>query len=69
MRSNYPLLENAFSADYGNEKYIETWIKDGEIPSELEEFFEWLDIEYKLKIKNLNQADQQLAEEVKRPRT
>tara|TARA_Y100001968_G_scaffold249115_1_gene233782 strand:- start:15 stop:278 length:264 start_codon:yes stop_codon:yes gene_type:complete len=32
----------------------------------LEQFFEWLNIEYKLKIKNLNQADQQLAEEVKR---
>ena len=61
-----PSAEKCFFIEDGDEKYIEKWIKDGEITCELEKLFEWLNIEYKLKKKNLNQADQQLAEEVKR---
>ena len=61
-----PSAEKCFFIQDGDEKYIEKWIKDGEITCELEKLFEWLNFEYKLKKKNLNQADQELAEEVKR---
>ena len=61
-----PSAEKCFFIEDGDEKYIEKWIKDGEITCELEKLFEWLNIEYKLKKQNLNQKDQQLAEEVKR---
>ena len=61
-----PSAEKCFFIENGDEKYIEQWIKDGEITCELEKLFEWLNIEYKLKEKNLSQDDQQLAEEVKR---
>ena len=61
-----PSAEKCFFIEDGDEKYIDKWVKDGEITCELEKLFEWLNIEYKLKKKNLNQSDQQLAEEVKR---
>ncbi len=49
-----------------DEKYIEKWTKNGELTCELEELFEWINIRYKLKKKNLNQEEMQLAKEVKK---
>ena len=43
--------EKCFLIEGGDEKYIEKWIKDGEITFELEKLFEWLKIEYKLEKK------------------
>ena len=50
----------------GDEKYIGKWIKNGEISCELEKFFEWINIEYKLKKKNLTQKELKIAEEIKK---
>tara|TARA_B100000214_G_scaffold108637_1_gene76590 strand:- start:361 stop:759 length:399 start_codon:yes stop_codon:yes gene_type:complete len=61
-----PSAEKCFLIEDGDEQYIEKWINDGEITCELEKLFEWINIKYKLKKKNLNQADQKIAEEVKR---
>ena len=44
-----PTAEKCFFIEDGDEKYIEKWIKVGEITYELEKLFEWLNIEYKLK--------------------
>tara|TARA_B100000579_G_scaffold208934_1_gene170648 strand:- start:704 stop:1102 length:399 start_codon:yes stop_codon:yes gene_type:complete len=61
-----PSAEKCFFVEEGDEKYIEKWIKNGEIRCELEELFEWLNVEYKLKKKNLNQKEKKLAEEIKK---
>ena len=61
-----PSAEKCFCIEDGDEKYIKKWVKNGEISCELENLFEWINIKYKLRGKNLNQADQKLAEEVKR---
>ncbi len=61
-----PSPEKCFLIENGDEKYINKWIKNGEITCELEKLFEWINLEYKLKKKNLNQDEIQLAEEVKK---
>ena len=60
-----PSAEKCFFLEDGDEKYIEKWIKNREITCELEKLFEWITEEYKLKKKNLNHEEKQLAEEVK----
>ena len=55
-----------FFIEKGDEKYIKKWIKNGELTCELEQLFEWINIEYKLKKKKLNHEQRQLAEEVKK---
>ena len=61
-----PAPEKCFSIEEGDEKYIEKWIKDGEITCELEKLFNWINLEYKLKRTDLNDEERQLAEEVKK---
>ncbi len=61
-----PAAEKCFSIEEGDEKYIEKWIKDGEITCELEKLFNWINLEYKLKRTDLNDEERQLAEEVKK---
>ena len=61
-----PSPEKCFLIEDGDEKYIEKWIKNGEITCELEKLFEWINYEYKLKKNNLNLQEKQIAEDVKR---
>ena len=61
-----PAAEKCFLIEEGDEKYIEKWIKDGEITCELEELFNWINLEYKLKRTDLNDEERRLAEEVKK---
>ena len=61
-----PTPEKCFFIENGDEKYINKWIKDGKITCDLEKLFEWISIKYKLKKKNLNHEERQLAEEVKK---
>ena len=61
-----PAAEKCFLIEEGDEKYIEKWIKDGEITCELEKLFNWINLEYKLKRTDLNDEERQLAEEVKK---
>ena len=61
-----PVAEKCFLIEEGDEKYIEKWIKDGEITCELEILFNWINIEYKIKKTNLNEEERQLAEEIKK---
>ena len=61
-----PAAEKCFLIEDGDEKYIERWIKDGQITCKLEKLFDWINVEYKLKKTNLNQEESQIAEEVKK---
>ena len=61
-----PTAEKCFFIEEGDEKYIEKWIKNGEITCELEKLFNWINLEYKLKRTDLNDEERQLAEEVKK---
>ena len=61
-----PVAEKCFFIEEGDEKYIEKWIKNGEITCELEKLFSWINLEYKLKKKNLTYEERQLAAEVKK---
>ena len=61
-----PAAEKCFFLEEGDEKYIEKWIKNGEITCELEKLFNWINIEYKLKKPNPTYEEIQLAEEVKK---
>ncbi|WP_269625115.1 hypothetical protein [Prochlorococcus marinus] len=61
-----PSAEKCFFIEDGDEKYIEKWMKNGEITCELEQLFEWINIEYKLKKKNPNHEEKQLAQEIKK---
>ena len=61
-----PAAEKCFIIEEGDEKYIEKWIKNGEITCELEKLFNWINLEYKLKRTDLNDEERQLAEEVKK---
>tara|TARA_Y100001968_G_scaffold332437_1_gene390605 strand:+ start:1737 stop:2036 length:300 start_codon:yes stop_codon:yes gene_type:complete len=61
-----PSPEKCFIFEVGDEKYIARWIKDGEISCDLENLFESLNEEYKLKKKDLNHEERTLAEEVKK---
>ena len=61
-----PSAEKCFFIEDGDEKYIQKWVMNGEIICGLEELFEWINIKYKLKKKNLNHEESQLAEEIKK---
>jgi len=61
-----PEPEKCFYIEDGDEKYIGKWIKNGKLTCELEILFQWINIEYKLKKKNLNPEERQLTEEVKK---
>ena len=61
-----PSPEKCFLIEDGDEKYIEKWIRDGEITSELEKLFDWISLEYKLKKNNLNNKERKRAEDVKK---
>jgi len=61
-----PSAEKCFLIEEGDVKYIEKWVKDGEITCNLEDLFDWINLKYKLKKKILNQEERQLAEEVKK---
>ena len=61
-----PAAEKCFFIEDGDEKYIEKWIKTGELICELEKLFDWMNVEYKLKNANLNQEERRLADEIKR---
>ena len=60
-----PSPEKCFIIEDGDEKFIEKWLKNGELTCELEKLFEWINLEYKLKKINLNIKEKQLAAEVK----
>ena len=60
-----PSPEKCFLIEDGDEKYIGRWIENGQISCLLEILFEWINIEYKLKKKNLSPDDRKLAEEIK----
>ena len=61
-----PAAEKCYLIEDGDAKYIAKWIKNGELTCELEQLFEWINLEYKLKKTNLNNKERQLAEEVKK---
>ena len=61
-----PSPEKCFVIEDGDEEFIRTWIKNGEISCDLEELFEWINIKYKLKKKDLNNDELMLAEEVRK---
>ncbi len=61
-----PAAEKCFLIEEGDEKYIDKWIKNGELTCELEILFNWINLEYKIKKTNLNEEEKQLAEEVKK---
>ena len=61
-----PAAEKCFFIEDGDEKYIEKWIKNGELTCELEKLFDWMNVEYKLKKANLNQEERRLVDEIKR---
>ena len=60
-----PLPEQCFIIEEGDEKYIEGWIKDGKLTRDLESLFDWINVKYKLKKKNLNYEEIKIAEEIK----
>ena len=61
-----PGPEKCFHIELGDEEYIQKWIKNGEIACELEELFEWINTEYKLKKEHLTHEERKIAEEVKK---
>ena len=61
-----PVPEKCFLIEPGDEKYINKWIREGEITCDLEKLFDWINVEYKLKKKDLNHEESRLAEEVKK---
>ena len=61
-----PSAEKCFYIEDGDEQYINKWIKNGEISCELEKLFEWINDKYKLKKKDLNHEERQLAKEIKK---
>ena len=61
-----PSPEKCFLIELGDEKYIERWLEKGEITCNLEKLFEWINVEYKLKKRNLNNKERKTAEEIKK---
>ena len=61
-----PSPEKCFLIEDGDEKYIEKWIKDGEITCELDMLFAWINAEYKLKNDNLTTNERELSQEIKK---
>ena len=60
-----PSPEKCFLIEDGDERYIKKWLKNGSLTCGLEQLFEWVNVEYKLKKKNLNQEEIRLAKEIK----
>ena len=46
-----PEAEKCFFIEKGNEKYIDNWIKNGELRCELRELIDWINVKFKLKKK------------------
>ena len=61
-----PVAEKCFYIEEGDDAFIKKWIKNGEITCELEKLFDWINLEYKLKKKDLNHEERLLAEKVKK---
>ena len=61
-----PSAEKCFLIEDGDKKYIEKWIKNGELTCGLDILFEWINTEYKLKKKNLNHEERRLVEDIKK---
>ena len=61
-----PSTEKCFLRETGDEKYISRWLNNGEITCQLDELFEWLNEEYKLKKTNLTPEEKILTEEIRR---
>ena len=61
-----PSPEKCFVIENGDEKFLDKWIKNGELTCDLEKLFEWMNFKYKLKKKDLTNEEKQLAEEVKK---
>ena len=61
-----PSPEKCFLIEDGDEKYIDKWIKNGEITCDLEKLFEWISSEYKLKKDNLNNKEKEVADDIKK---
>ena len=61
-----PSPEKCFVIEEGDKKFIDKWIKEGELICELEELFDWINLEYKLKKKNLTHEERRLVEVIKK---
>ena len=61
-----PSAERCFYIEEGDEQYIKKWINNGVITCELEQLFEWIKVQYKLKKSDLSQEERKLAAEVKK---
>tara|TARA_Y100001968_G_scaffold204415_1_gene187706 strand:+ start:1041 stop:1439 length:399 start_codon:yes stop_codon:yes gene_type:complete len=61
-----PSPEKCFLIEDGDEKFIDQWIKNGEINCELEKLFSWIEQKYKLKKTDLNQKEKEIANEVRK---
>ncbi len=61
-----PSPEKCFLIESGDEKYIGSWVKNGEITCQLDELFDWINKEYKVKNTNLTQEEKILADEIRR---
>ena len=61
-----PSPEKCFVLEEGDELYINKWIKNGKKACELEELFEQINTEYKLKKEHLTHEERKIAEEVKK---
>ena len=61
-----PSPEKCFLIEDGDEKYIDKWIKNGEITCDLEKLFEWISSEYKLKKDSLNNKEKEVADDIKK---
>ena len=61
-----PSAEKCFLIEAGDEKYIKKWIKEGKISCKLEILFNWINIKYKLRKKDLNNEERKLAEAVRK---
>ena len=61
-----PSPEKCFLIEIGDEEYIGRWIKNGEISCQLDELFDWINKEYKLKKTNLTHEEKIIAFEIRR---
>ena len=61
-----PSPEKCFLIESGDEKYIGSWVKNGEITCQLDELFDWINKEYKVKNTNLTHEEKILADEIRR---
>ena len=61
-----PSPEKCFLIEIGDEEYIGRWIKNGEISCQLDELFDWINKEYKLKKTNLTHEEKIIAFEIRK---